>query len=211
MKRITLCALLMTLFLLLSCNNSGKNLKDDEVAKSDGSVIDLAKITKNITDSVAFAKDVKEVHSLVKSIDDLAKAIGAKIKDSYELDTTNSGHNGALLAGVFQVILTVETKLKSLKQSAKLPESLKAKVTAAEQSSKKFLDKLKGENAALGKEDASDADAKKAIDKNDNTGGKGKEELGELNTAIDALLTAADAAVTASINELTTSSKPANT
>ncbi|WP_349643006.1 Vsp/OspC family lipoprotein [Borrelia venezuelensis] len=115
MKRITLCALLMTLFLLSSCNTSGNATKDGQAAKSDGTVIDLDKITKNITDSVAFAKDVKEIHTLVKSIDELAKAIGKKIKNDGTLDAM-AGKNGSLLAGVFQVILTVETKLEQLEK-----------------------------------------------------------------------------------------------
>ncbi|AHH04171.1 Variable outer membrane protein (plasmid) [Borrelia nietonii YOR] len=34
----------MTLFLILiSCNNGGSDLKNEEVAKSDGTVLDLAK------------------------------------------------------------------------------------------------------------------------------------------------------------------------
>ncbi|WP_434757257.1 Vsp/OspC family lipoprotein (plasmid) [Borrelia puertoricensis] len=177
MKRITLCALLMTLFLLLSCNTSGNATKDGQAAKSDGTVIDLVTITNNIKDTVAFAKDVKDFHTLVKSIDELAKAIGKKIKNGDELDAS-ADHNGSLVAGAFQVILTVETKLKSLNQSTKLPESLKTKVTAAEQSSKKFLDKLKGENVALGKEGATDSDAKSAILTTDATKDKGAKELG---------------------------------
>ncbi|WP_331486848.1 Vsp/OspC family lipoprotein [Borrelia nietonii] len=71
MKRITLSALLMTLFLLMSCNNLGTTPKDGQAAKSDGTVIDLSKISKNIADAVAFAKGVKDVHTLVKSIDEL--------------------------------------------------------------------------------------------------------------------------------------------
>ncbi|WP_347343312.1 Vsp/OspC family lipoprotein [Borrelia puertoricensis] len=85
----------MTLFLLISCNTSGKNLKDYEVAKSDGTVIDLAKITKNIKDSVAFAKDVKEIHILVKSIDTLANAIGKKIHNDGTL--TDDGSTDKIL------------------------------------------------------------------------------------------------------------------
>ncbi|WP_434757412.1 Vsp/OspC family lipoprotein (plasmid) [Borrelia puertoricensis] len=207
MKRITLCALFLTLFLLSSCNTSGNATKDGQAAKFDGTVIDLVTITKNIKDSVDFAKSVTEIHTLVKSIDELAKAIGKKIKNGDELDAS-ADHNGSLVAGAFQVILTVETKLKSLNQSAKLPESLKTKVTAAEQSSKKFLDKLKGENVALGKEGATDSDTKKALDKNDGSKDKGVAELIALNTAIDNLLKDAEAAVTAAINELTTSTKP---
>ncbi|WP_330730419.1 Vsp/OspC family lipoprotein [Borrelia turicatae] len=79
MKRITFCALLMTLFLLMSCNNSGKNLKDDEVAKPDGTVIDLAKVNAEIKEATVFVAGLREVQVLVFSINDLAKVIGKKI------------------------------------------------------------------------------------------------------------------------------------
>nr|WP_281506165.1 Vsp/OspC family lipoprotein [Borrelia nietonii] len=65
-------------------------------------------------DAVAFAKDVKEVHALVKSIDELAKAIGKKIQQNSDQFCADGAHNGSLITGVFQVILTVEIKLKSL-------------------------------------------------------------------------------------------------
>ncbi|WP_433996726.1 Vsp/OspC family lipoprotein [Borrelia venezuelensis] len=208
MKRITLCALLMTLFLLSSCNTSGKNLKDDEVAKSDGTVIDLAKITKNITDTVAFAKSVKEVHSLVKSIDTLANAIGKKIKNDDDGFDTESNKNGSLLAGTLQLIFAVGTKLEALAKIAGISDELKGKVTAAKTENTSLIAKLKGGDANLGKHDATDEHAKEAIDKtNKPNGDKGVAELKKLNTAIDALLKAAEAAVTAAINELTTTTK----
>ncbi|WP_434757276.1 Vsp/OspC family lipoprotein (plasmid) [Borrelia puertoricensis] len=200
----------MTLFLLISCNTSGKNLTDDEVAKSDGTVIDLAKITKNIKDSVAFARSVTEVHSLVKSIDELAKAIGKKIQDQDTL-ADDANHNGGIIAGSFQIISTVKSKLGILSKTNELSDELRQKVNTAEQSSKKFLDKLKEKKDDLGKDAASDEDAKKAIDRvNKADGDKGVAELIALNTAIDALLTAANAAVESAINELTTSVKPSN-
>ncbi|WP_433996733.1 Vsp/OspC family lipoprotein [Borrelia venezuelensis] len=209
MKRITLCALLMTLFLLSSCNTSGKNLKDDEVAKSDGTVIDLAKITKNITDTVAFAKSVKEVHSLVKSIDELAKAIGKKVEAAGTLGD-DGGKNGSLISGAYSVVLFADTKLGQLEKKEGISAELKSKVAAAKAASKAFIDKVKGENATLGKNDASDDDTKKAIKKDNGDKTKGAEELGKLNTAIDALLKDAEAAVTAAINELTSPVKPSN-
>ncbi|WP_434757373.1 Vsp/OspC family lipoprotein (plasmid) [Borrelia puertoricensis] len=200
----------MTLFLLLSCNNSGKNLTDDEVAKSDGTVIDLAKITKNITDSVAFAKDVKDVHTLVMSIDTLAGAIGKKIQNGDTL-ADMAGKNGSLLAGAYNVALDINSKLTVLEGKAGLSSVLKAKVTAAKTSGESFSNKLKTEHTDLGKEDASDDNAKAALLVTNATKNKGVTELEALNTAIDALLKAANDSVTAAINELTTSTKPSNT
>ncbi|WP_330730435.1 Vsp/OspC family lipoprotein [Borrelia turicatae] len=215
MKRITLSALLMTLFLLMSCNNSGTSPKDGQAAKSDGTVIDLVTISKNIKDTVAFAKSVKEVHTLVKSIDELAKAIGKKIKNDETLDAS-ADHNGSLVAGAFQVILTSKAKLSALEATGGISSELEKKISDTKDKADKFISKLKGETTDLGKEGASDSDTKKAIDKSDNTGGKGREELVALNTAIDALLTSAEDAVTDAINALSTpaksgSAQPSNT
>ncbi|UPA19362.1 vsp protein (plasmid) [Borrelia puertoricensis] len=208
MKRITLCALFLTLFLLISCNTSGSATKDGHAAKSDGALIDLVTITNNINDSVDFAKDVKEIHTLVKSIDELAKAIGKKIKNDGILDAM-AGKNGSLLAGVFQVILTVETKLEQLEKKKELSDDLKAKITNVKGEGTGLLNKLKGGHAELGIEGATDENAQKAIDRNGKPDGdKGVAELKKLNTAIDALLKDAEAAVTSAINELTTSAKP---
>ncbi|ANA43964.1 Vsp68, partial (plasmid) [Borrelia hermsii HS1] len=108
-------AIIMTLLMvLISCNNGGPELKSEEVAKPDGTALNLAKISTKIKDVVAFAKDVKEVHALVKSIDELAKAIGKKIQQNSDQFGADGVHNGSLISGVFQVILTVEIKLKSL-------------------------------------------------------------------------------------------------
>ncbi|UPA14295.1 Vsp/OspC family lipoprotein [Borrelia turicatae] len=210
MKRITLSALFLTLFLLMSCNNSASSPKDGQAAKSDGTVIDLATITKNITEAVAFATSVKEVHTLVKSIDELAKAIGKKIKDSTtELDN-QVNKNASLLSGVFTIVLHVKTKLAQLEKREGISEDLKAKITVATASNTNFLNKLKENNADLGKDGVTDEDAKKAILLSHNDKTKGAKELGELNTAIDELLKAAEDAVTAAIIQLTTSAKPAN-
>ncbi|UPA19292.1 Vsp/OspC family lipoprotein [Borrelia puertoricensis] len=198
----------MTLFLLLSCNTSGKNLKGDEVAKSDGTVIDLAKITKNITDTVAFAKGVKDVHSLVKSIDELAKAIGKKVEAAGGATGTVSNKNASLVAGAYNVIVAVETKLGELEKKVGLSSDLKGKVTAATAAGTKFLTALKGATNEIGQDETIDENAKKAIKKDNDDKTKGAEELLALNTAIDALLTAADAVVTSAINELTTPAKP---
>ncbi|UPA15702.1 hypothetical protein btBTE5EL_001430 (plasmid) [Borrelia turicatae] len=204
----------MTLFLLMSCNNSGTSPKDGQAAKSDGTVIDLATITKNIKDTVAFAKSVKEVHTLVKSIDELAKAIGKNFKDDGTLENEQN-HNGALVTGVYQLISDVKGKLTKLETGASKFAGLKEKVVAAKTSSGTFLDKLKGESD-LRKEGITDAHAKSAILVTDGTKDKGAKELSELNTAIDELLKAAEAAVESAIKELITpakseSTKPSNT
>ncbi|WP_247067987.1 Vsp/OspC family lipoprotein [Borrelia puertoricensis] len=214
MKRITLCALLMTLFLLLSCNTSGKNLTDDEVAKSDGTVIDLAKITKNIKDSVAFAKSVTEVHSLVKSIDELAKAIGKKIQNQDTLGT-DSGKNTALIAGVFSITLDIVKKSKALQISEfiKDQQNLTQKVSGVTTAAEAFINKLKNKTGELAVDSGATTDdnAQKAIDRNGKPSGEnGAKELGDLNTAVDTLLKDAEAAVTSAIKELSTSVKPSN-
>ncbi|UPA15670.1 Vsp/OspC family lipoprotein [Borrelia turicatae] len=215
MKRITLSALLMTLFLLMSCNNSGTSPKDGQAAKSDGTLIDLATITKNIKDTVAFAKSVKDVHTLVKSIDELAKAIGKKIKNDDNTLDTDSGKNTALLAGVFSVTLDIVKKAKALQ----IPESIKdqdltQKVSGVTTAAEAFRKKLKEQNATLGVASGATTDdnAQKAIDRNGKPSGEnGAKELGDLNTTVDALLKAANDAVESAINELTTPAKPSNT
>ncbi|WP_348649212.1 Vsp/OspC family lipoprotein [Borrelia turicatae] len=60
--------------------------------------MDLKSVSSKITEAVAFAKDVKEVHTLVKSVDELAKPIGKKIKNDGGVDAdgatdTLSGNN----------------------------------------------------------------------------------------------------------------------
>ncbi|UPA15808.1 Vsp/OspC family lipoprotein [Borrelia turicatae] len=205
MKRITLSALLMTLFLLMSCNNSGTAPKDGQAAKSDGTVIDLATITKNITDAVAFANDVKEVHTLVKSIDELAKAIGQKV--NADGLTAEADKNDSLVAGVYQLISDIQGKLTKLEIGASKFAGLKEKVVAVKKGSDDFLTKVKAQHNNLGQS----AEAPKAIKKGNADSTKGAEELGKLNTAIDALLTSAEAAVTDAINELSTSTKSSNT
>ncbi|BDU63444.1 outer surface protein C (plasmid) [Candidatus Borrelia fainii] len=199
MKRITLSALLMTLFLLIGCNNGGA--KEGAAIKADGSVIDLKKVSTDIENAVAFAASVKEVRILVKSVDELAKAIGKKIKDADTLDTDNADHNGSLLAGAFQIISTVKTKLGDLEQTVGLPNELKQKITDSKTKTDTFLGKLKTNHSDLGKEGATDEHAKKAIGQKD--GDKGAKELDELHTAIGVLVEAANDAVTSAITALT--------
>ncbi|ABF82166.1 Vsp/OspC family lipoprotein [Borrelia hermsii] len=201
-KRIS--AIIMTLFMVFtSCNNGGPELKSDEVAKSDGTVLDLAKISKKIKEASAFAESVKEVETLVKSIDELAKAIGKKIKNDDDGFDTEANKNGSLLAGTLQLMFAVGTKLESLEKIAGISDEVKGKVIVVKTENTALITKLKGGDASLGKNDASDSDAKNAIDKSDVTGGKGKEELIKLNTAVDALLKAAEGEVEAAIKELT--------
>ncbi|AMR76128.1 Vsp/OspC family lipoprotein (plasmid) [Borrelia hermsii] len=209
----------MTLFMVfISCNNGGPELKSDEVAKSDGTVLDLAKISSKITEAVAFAKSVKEIETLVKSIDEIAKGIKKKIgANGLEADAGAGAHYTPLLAGAYSVATTIESKVGELKIAETL-KGLNEKVKDVEDKAKAFTAKLKNQHATLGLANgaATDAHAKNAIDKSDNTGDKGAKELGELNTAIDALLKAAEAAVTAAFNLLTTSAKsesvkPSNT
>ncbi|AHH03908.1 Variable outer membrane protein (plasmid) [Borrelia nietonii YOR] len=204
-KRIS--AIIMTLFMVLvSCNSGGPELKSDEVAKSDGTVLDLAKISAKIKEASAFAASVKEVHTLVKSVDELAKAIGKKI-GANGLET-DADKNAKLISGAYSVISAVDTKLASLEKKVGISDDLKGKITAVKNASTAFLTKAKLKTADLGKDDVKDADAKTAIDIAD-TGAKdkGAEELIALNTSIDELLTAANGEVTSAIKELLTPAK----
>ncbi|WP_434757103.1 Vsp/OspC family lipoprotein (plasmid) [Borrelia puertoricensis] len=210
MKRITLCALLMTLFLLSSCNTSGAATKDGQAAKSDGTLIDLVTITNNIKDSVAFAKDVKEIHTLVKSIDELAKAIGKKIQDQDTL-AVDTNQNGSLLAGVFNLMFDIKNKLTQLEAKADKFVGIKEKVTAAKNGSAKFIATVRSKHSELGKNNANDTDAEDAIHvvKKPN-GDKGAKDLADLNKMIDDLFNATNTMVLNAIKELTTSTKPSN-
>ncbi|BDU63522.1 outer surface protein C (plasmid) [Candidatus Borrelia fainii] len=201
MKRITLSALLMTLFLFIGCNNGG--VKEGEATTSNGSVINLKEVSTDIKNAVAFAASVKEVRILVKSIDELADAIGKKIQNDGATGTVAS-KNASLVAGAYKVVAAVETGLGELEKTVGLSEELKKKVTAAKSSSTKFLTTLKGATGEIGQDDTTDANAKKAILKSDATGDKGAKDLIALNTAIDALVDAANAAVTSAIKALTT-------
>ncbi|AFJ49044.1 Vsp/OspC family lipoprotein [Borrelia hermsii] len=204
MKKNTLSAILMTLFLFISCNNGGPELKKGEVTKSDGTVLDLSKISANIKNAVTFAASVQEVETLVKSIDELAKAIGQKV--NADGLTAEADKNDSLVAGVYQLISDVQGKLTKLEIGASKFAGLKEKVVAAKKGSDDFLTKVKAQHNNLGQS----AEAPKAIKKGNADSTKGAEELGKLNTAIDELLTAAKDAVEAAIAELTAApAKPA--
>ncbi|QXG44561.1 Vsp/OspC family lipoprotein [Borreliella burgdorferi] len=199
MKKNTLSAILMTLFLFISCNNSGKD-GNASVNSADESVKgpNLVEISKKITDSNAVVIAVKEVETLLVSIDELAKAIGKKIEAGGTLGS-DGAHNGSLLAGAYKIATEITANLSKLKAS----EDLKEKITKAKECSEKFTDKLKSENVALGKQDASDDDAKKAILKTHNDITKGAKELKELSESVETLLKAAKEMLANSVKELT--------
>ncbi|AHH07779.1 Variable outer membrane protein, partial (plasmid) [Borrelia crocidurae DOU] len=140
---------------VMGCNSGGVSGEgtgeEGKGRKGDGSVIDLKVIGEKIKDAVEFAEKVKEVHTLVKSVDELAKAIGKKIHNDGSL-TTESGKNGSLLAGAHSVILAIKTKLEALEQKAiDQFAAMKAQVTTAKTASTDLLNKFKDKNAELGK------------------------------------------------------------
>ncbi|UPA17121.1 vsp protein (plasmid) [Borrelia coriaceae] len=185
----SICAILF-ISLFFSCNNSGPELREGQAAMADGRVIDLTKVSKKIRDAIDFAAGVKEVNTLVKSIDELAKAIGSKIKNSDTLDTSNNNHNGSLIAGAFQVVLAIEFKLKELEKATETPDSIKAKVISAKDASRAFIEQIKKQHTNLGQEGATDVHAKSAILLTDGTKDQGVAELVKLNSAMAELLAA---------------------
>ncbi|WP_330730591.1 Vsp/OspC family lipoprotein [Borrelia turicatae] len=211
MKRITLSALLMTLFLLISCNNSGTSPKDGQAAKFDGTVVDLAKVSKKIKEAITTMTKVKKIETLVKSIAELAKAIDQKVDNATHQLADGAGeknHNGSLIAGAFQVISTVQVALIALETEVGIPDTLKKKVGEANAKSNEFLNKLE--------ESKDQADAAKAIDIVKGDGSKGGNELKALNQLVGELLKAAEDAVESAIKELITlaksgSAQPSNT
>ncbi|WP_410521841.1 Vsp/OspC family lipoprotein [Borreliella garinii] len=190
--------MLMTLFLFISCNNSGgdtASTNPDESAKGPN----LTEISKKITDSNAIVLAVKEVETLLASIDELgAKAIGKKIKNDGTLEN-EADHNGSLIAGAYAISTLITQKLDGLKNS----EELKEKIKKAKECSDKFTKKLAEKHTDLGKEGVTDIHAKAAILKTDNTKDKGAEELGKLFESVEILSKAAQEALTNSIKELT--------
>ncbi|WAZ72582.1 Vsp/OspC family lipoprotein (plasmid) [Borrelia miyamotoi] len=211
-KRKTLSAIIMTLFLIInivmiSCGSGGP-AEQSQATKADGTVIDLAKVSEKIKNAIAFAEGIKEVETLIKSIDEFVKGIGKKLKkDDGTLEAEDNGNNGQLVAGVYSLVSGIDAKLAGLEQKAGVSDELKAKIAGVKAKSKPFLDKLKDDD--LCKKAVTDAHIKNAIDKNDNTGGKGKEELIALNASIDELLKGAADAVEAAITELTMPAKVA--
>ncbi|WP_210362418.1 Vsp/OspC family lipoprotein [Borreliella garinii] len=197
MKKNTLSAILMTLFLFISCNNSGgdtASTNPDESAKGP----DLTVISKKITDSNAFVLAVKEVEALLSSVDELAKAIGKKIHQNNGLDTL-SNQNGSLLAGAYAISTLITKKLDGLKGS----EGLKAEIAEAKKCSEDFTKKLKEKHTELGVAAATDDNAKKAILKTNGDKTLGVEELEKLFKSVEKLSKAAQEALANSVQELT--------
>nr|WP_051480256.1 Vsp/OspC family lipoprotein [Borrelia crocidurae] len=200
---------MVLVMMVMGCNSGGVSGEgtgeEGKGRKGDGSVIDLARVSKKIQDAVAFAEKVKEVQILVKSIDELSKAIAKKIKNDGTIESAGNGnknHNGSLLAGAFQIVLTVKEKLSVLEYSDDKFIGIKDKTSDVKSKIQAFLDKLKGDNE-LCKHDVTDSHAQQSIDRNHATKDKGAKELGELNTAIDALLKDAKDIVEGVISELT--------
>ncbi|WNY58053.1 Vsp/OspC family lipoprotein [Borreliella burgdorferi] len=198
MKKNTLSAILMTLFLFISCNNSGKD-GNASANSADESVKgpNLAEISKKITESNAVVLAVKEVETLLASIDELAKAIGQKIESNGGLNA-DGNQNGSLISGAYSISKLIKQKLSILNS-----EALKEKIDAAKKCSEAFTDKLKNEHASLGKKDATDDDAKKAILKTNVDKTKGADELIKLSGSLESLSKAAQAILANSVKELT--------
>nr|WP_025401228.1 Vsp/OspC family lipoprotein [Borrelia crocidurae] len=189
--------------MVMGCNSGGGIKEGDEgkARKGDGSVIDLKVIGEKIKSALEFAGKVKEVHVLVKSVDELAKAIGKKIKNDGGLDT-EAGKNGSLLAGVHSVISALKAKVELLEKTSGISNDLKTKVTEVRNKVDAFLTKLKENHSDLGKHDAAADDAKKAILVSNGDKSKGATELTQLNSSIDELLTASNKIVSDAIAEL---------
>ncbi|AFI32173.1 Vsp/OspC family lipoprotein [Borrelia crocidurae] len=200
-NRMRIKGIILMMMIVMGCNSGGGVKGEGEARKADGSVIDLKVVSKKIRDAVEFAEKVKEVHVLVKSVEELAKAIGKKIDANGSL-TAEADHNGSLLAGVHSVISALKTKLKGLETTDNISDELKVKIVAVGKEGKAFLDKLKEKKDDLGKEGAKDTDAKSAIDVTDNTKDKGATELAKLNGTIDELLKASNRIVSDVIAEL---------
>ncbi|WP_210361681.1 Vsp/OspC family lipoprotein [Borreliella valaisiana] len=200
MKKNTLSAILMTLFLFISCNNSGGDTASTNPDESEKGP-NLIEISKKITDSNAFVLAVKEVEALLSSIDELgAKAIGQKIGQN-GLEVDGGGHNTALLAGAYAISALIKQKLDVLQG----PEGLNKEIDEAKKCSEAFTNKLKSSHVDLGVAAGATTDdnAKRAILKthgNDNKGGK---ELKDLLKSVESLAKAAKAASSNSVKELT--------
>lgn len=196
MKKNTLSAILMTLFLFISCNNSGgdtASTNPDESAKGPN----LIEISKKITDSNAVVLAVKEVEALLSSIDELSKAIGKKIRNDVTLDN-EANRNESLIAGAYEISKLITQKLSVLNS-----EELKEKIKEAKDCSEKFTTKLRDSHAELGVQNVQDDNAKRAILKTHGNKDKGAKELKELSESLENLAKAAQAASSNAVKELT--------
>ncbi|WP_434757302.1 Vsp/OspC family lipoprotein (plasmid) [Borrelia puertoricensis] len=201
-NRISSIAILIMIGMIIGCDAGAGKSEQEMATKADGEKIDLVGISAEIKSAVKFAEEVKEVHTLVKSIDELAKAIGKKIKSEDGTLEAEANRNESLIAGSYQVILTVNNKLKELEVKAGIFEGLKNKVVSSKTASDAFLEKIKKE-ANLCKKDVQDDDAKKAISLTEGDKSKGVIELEALNKAIKILLSDTKKAVEDTIGELT--------
>nr|WP_225315958.1 Vsp/OspC family lipoprotein [Borrelia duttonii] len=194
----------------MGCCNSGGGIKEGDEGKAkkgDGSVIDLKVIGEKIKSAVEFAGSVKEVHALVRSVGEFAKAIGKKVTQNTGVIAADAGgnNNGGLIAGAYSLISELNTKVEVLGKKDGNSSELKSKFDDLNKKCKAFLDKVKGD-AELCKKDVTDENAQKALDVNNATKDKGASELDALNTSIDGLLIVIKKLVEDAVNELTTSS-----
>ncbi|WP_326942976.1 Vsp/OspC family lipoprotein [Borrelia persica] len=220
MKEIIKRSLIIMMILgIMGCNSGGSGggngsggktqdgkEKEGIVTRSDGIVLDLAKLSKKIREASKFAASVKEVHALVKSVGDFAKGIGKKVTQNTGVIAADAGgnNNGQIVAGAYGLISDVNIKVETLRQKDGISTELKAKFDFDDvvAKGKAFLDKVKGDSD-LCKKDVTDEHAKKALDVNDASKDKGAKELVEFNTAMDELLKLADKEVESAIIELT--------
>ncbi|WNY69982.1 Vsp/OspC family lipoprotein [Borreliella andersonii] len=203
MKKNTLSAILMTLFLFISCNNSGKDGNSASTNPVDESVKgpNLIEISKKITDSNAVVLAVQEVETLLASIDEIAKkAIGQRIAPGNTL-TADASRNGSLIVGVYTISTLITGKLNGLKDL----EDLKEKIEKAKKCSTEFTKKLLDSHAELGQADGAvtDDNAKRAILKTHNNTDKGAKELKDLSESVESLAKAAKEMLNNAVKELT--------
>ncbi|WNY67244.1 Vsp/OspC family lipoprotein [Borreliella lusitaniae] len=200
MKKNTLGAILMTLFLFISCNNSGEGEKNSaSTTNASVKMPNFREISKKITDSNAFALAVKEVETLILSIDELAtKARGKKIDQNGLSNMPN--HITSLLAGAYAIAVLITEKLSVLKS-----KELQEKIDEAKRFSEDFTAKLR-ENHIHFVDGADDEHTKNAILRTENPGdNKGALELKKLFESVESLAKEANKTVTNSIQELTSS------
>ncbi|QMU99739.1 hypothetical protein F0310_04820 (plasmid) [Borrelia sp. A-FGy1] len=194
MKKNTLSAIFMTLFLLISCNNSGTesealgNEESTSGKKTQSKNVDLKAMSDKIKEVSLFISDVKEIEVLIGSIDNLVKAIGKKTGSNDALQA-EADHNGALIAGAFTVMSSVKSKLQALENKAEKFDGIKEKILSVKKENEAFLAKIKTKSADLGKEGVTDSHAKEAIDRIGNSSGdKGASDLVKVNSAMGILV-----------------------
>ncbi|AHH07698.1 Variable outer membrane protein (plasmid) [Borrelia crocidurae DOU] len=198
----------MLVMIVMGCNSGGVSGEgtgeEGKGRKGDGSVIDLKVIGEKIKSVVEFVTSVKEVHALVRSVGEFAKAIGKKVTQNTGVIAADAGgnNNGGLIAGAYSLISELNTKVEALGKKDGNSFELKTKFDDVNKKCKAFLDKVK-EDSDLCKKDVTDENAQKALDINNATKDKGASELAALNTSIDGLLKSVTDMIEASIGELT--------